>query len=293
MLLDSICGIKRLEAELVSPLLFHTILWPFGLGIGLAAILFAVGPRAVLLGFITMAMILVIYLLLEGFPAFPPVSAKQKLSFVIAGVAFIVVFASRLRLNLEFITVAVLAVVFAWLGYNKLFGVFSWPQSVAMLAPIAAAAFASHSLETRGGEVFLWPAAFLAFAVGGSLLSVLGVFVGFAQAMGAMAAWLGGFLVFQFALVVAGRKVNALPALVLRVVLLSFVSISFMVALFAPDINLAAFAILSLTLVVPQFAPKFGGLSAIARPFAFGFLAAVPAVAAILVAFLQRGVSAG
>jgi hypothetical protein len=291
--MDSICGIKRLEAKLVSPLLSHTILWPFGLGIGFASILFAIGPRPLFLGFIAMAMILAIYLLLEGLPAFPPVAAKQKLSYVIVGIAFIAVFTYCLRLNAEFMTVAMLSVVLAWLGYSKLFVMSAWPQSLAILAPIAASAFASRNFETRGNEVFLWPATFLVFAVGGSFLSLLGVFVGFAQAMGAMAAWLGGFLVFQFVSVAAGRKVNALPAVVSRVVLLSFVSISFMVALFAPDINLAAFAILSLTLVVPQFAPKFGGLSAIARPFVFGFLAAVPAVTAILVAFLQRGVSAG
>jgi hypothetical protein len=278
---------------LVSPLLLHTIVWPFGLGIVLAIVISLRGNSAGIHVFIATAMMVAIYALLEGFPSFPPVAAKQKLGFLIAAIAAAVSAASRFRLDRRFVTIAVLAAGFAWLGLNKLSGASAWPLVPPMLAPVAAAALASRSLETRADELFLWPASLLAFAIGASLLSLFGVFVGFAQDMGAMAAWLGGFMLSQFGLVAIGRKANTLPPAVLQAVLLSLVSMSFMVALFAPDVSLLAFAILSLTLLVPRFAPGLRGLSAIGRPFAFGFLAAVPAVAAILIAFVQRGLSLG
>ena len=138
----------------------------------------------------------------------------------------------------------------------------------------------------------MWPAALLAYAIGGSLLSLIGIFVGFAQVMGAFAAWIGGFLAVQYVLILTGRQGNALPPLALWIALLSLVSTSLVVALFAPDASLSAFAMLSLVLVVPTVMPDFSGLSPQVRPFVFGLLAAVPAAAAILIALWQRNMFA-
>ncbi len=278
---------------MISPLLLHSLIAPFGLGIVLAVIVLSCHTSARIQVFVIISMLLAIYTLLEGVPAVPPVAAKQKLSFLIVGVAVAAVMASQLRLTSWLVPVTALAVGLAWLGSNKLANAEAWPAALVVLAPIMTAAFASRSLETRTAETFLWPATLLAFAIGGSLLSLLGFFVGFAQVMGAMAAWLGGYMLFQFALVATGRKANPLSPLALQAVLLCFVSMSFMVALFAPGASLPAYALLSLTLLVPQFAPRLPGVSAVAQPFAFGFLAAVPAVAAILIAFIQHGQSIG
>ncbi len=278
---------------MISPLLLHTIVWPFGLGVVLAMIVLSNRPNTISQLFIAVAMILAIYVLLEGVPSFPPVAAKQKLGFLIAGIAVAVPVASFLRHKVWFVTILILGIALAWMGVNKLVDAAAWPQALMILAAIPVAAFASRSLETRANDVFLWPAALLAFAIGGSILSLLGFFVGFAQAMGALAAWIGGYLLFQFALIAMGGKANALAPITLQAVLLSFVSMSFMVALFAPDVNLLAYAVLSLTLLVPHFAPEFRDLPPLAKPFASGFLAAAPAVAAILVAFTQRGLSVG
>jgi hypothetical protein len=281
------------EAELISSLISHTIVWPLGFGIVWAAIVQFQNISARFQVFIVTALILVVYTLLEGVPSFPPLAAKQKLSFLIALSAVALVVADRLQIKIWQFTIIVLGVGLAWLGWNKLMSATAWPQALLMLAPVAVAAFASPSLKTRTGEPFLWPATLLAFAIGGALLSLFGVFVGFAQAMGAMAAWLGGFMGFQFAVVAMGRRVNTLAPIAVHAVLINFASMSFMVALFAPSVSLWAYAVLSLTLLVPQFAPELRGLSPTTKPFAFGFLAAVPAVAAILIAFIQRGLSIG
>ena len=278
---------------MISSLLLHTIIWPFGLGVILAMVSLGRGTNMRVQVFIAIAMIFAVYTLLEGLPSFPPTAAKQKLSFLIVGIAVALLVAARFQFRTWLSTVIVLGVGLAWLGANKLLSSAVWSHGLLILAPIVMAALASRSLGARATDVFLWPSALLAFAIGGSLLSLFGVFVGFAQAMGAMAAWLGGYMLFQFAIVCMGRKVNALAPSALQAVLLSFVSMSFMVALFAPDVSLLAYAVLSLTLLVPQFAPELRGLSQTIKPFVFGFLAAAPAVAAILIAFVHRGLSVG
>ena len=242
---------------------------------------------------VAVAMMLAIYTLLEGFPALPPMAAKQKLSWLFAGIGVALAMASNFPIKSWLLTIILLAFGLAWLGANKLMGVAAWPQALLMFAPIIATAFGTSSLETRASEVLLWPSALLAFAIGGSLLSLLGVFVGFAEPMGAFAAWLGGYMLLQFLAILLGRGTVALSPVALQSVVLCFVSISFMVALFAPDISLLAYAILSLSLLVPNFAPKLSEVSSITKPFIFGFLAAVPAVAAILIAFIQRGLTIG
>ena len=274
-------------------LLLDTIIWPLGLGIVLALVASVRGTKNYVQVFITSALILAIYLLLEGVPSFPPLAAKQKVSFIIVGIAACLALTPKLQLKTWLVTIVVLGLGFTWLGFNKLHDFSAWPSALLVMAPIITAAFSSRSLETRADETFLWPSTLIAFAIGGSLISLFGVFVGFAQAMGAMAAWIGGYMMFQFFLLALGGRANALSSMAMQVVLLSFVVMSFMVALFAPDVSLLAYAVLSLTLLVPQFAPELRGLSPLTKPFVFGFLAAVPAVAAILIAFVQRGLSIG
>lgn len=159
-MLNMSAGLKTCNSEhvnvgcrLAPDLLSNTIIWPLLLGALLAGLLIALGPRDYLLGAIAATMILVIYALLEGLPAFPPVAGKQKLAYLLVANALVVLAALRLRLPAAPVAAVVLAGAFVWLGWNKLFATTAWPQSAALLIPLAAAVFASLDVEKRGREV--------------------------------------------------------------------------------------------------------------------------------------------
>jgi hypothetical protein len=269
-------------------LLLHTIVWPLALGAVLALLPHGTGPRDALLTVTAGLMIFAVYVILEGLPAIPPIAAKQKLALVMAAAIPAVFLAGKLRMNRAAVTTAMLALALLWLGWNKLSQAAAWPHAVALLAPVATGTLASHTMEDRAREPFLWPAMLLAYAAGASVLSLLGLFVGFAQAMGALAAWTGGLLATNYGYLLFGRGAKSLPSCALWVSLLSIVAASFMVGLFAPDVNPWAFAVLSLTLITPLAAPRLRGVSPLIKPFVFGLTAAMPVAAAVLIALWQQ-----
>lgn len=269
-------------------LLSNTVIWPLLLGVALAGLLIFLGPRDYLLGAVAALMVFAIYVLLEGWPVVPPVSAKHKLGLLLPASAIVILLASRFRLPLVPITAVILAIAFVWLGWNKLFTAAAWPQSSGLILLIAAAILASRQLEKHHQDAFLWPATFLCFAVGGAILSLLGAFVGFAQALGALAAWLGGFLLIRYGALLAGRNDTALPVTPLLIMLVSVVMLALMIGLFAPDMSFIALVILSACLIIPYVIPRFDGIPAWARPFLFGLMAALPAALSVLIAFQQK-----
>jgi hypothetical protein len=158
-----------------------------------------------------------------------------------------------------------------------------------LLVPIAAAGFAAHHLDKRSHDAFLWPSAFLSFSAGAAILSLLGLFVGFAQALGAMAAWLGGFLLIRYVALLIGRGDKSLPAAVLLIMLISAAMVTLMIGLFAPNISLLALIIVSGCLIVPIYLPHFERLPRWITPFLNGLMAALPAALSVLIALQQKG----
>lgn len=277
---------------MASSLLIYTIFVPLGLGAVLALVLMKWNQREpVLAGFAT-ASLIAIYILLEGLPGLPPIGAKQKLVFVFAACVFAVAVASHQNWKRGLVSAAVLSVSALWLGWNKFSAAANGSDSVFLVAPLLCAVLASGKLASRSEEPFLWPSSLLSFAIGNSLLSLFGAFIGFAQVMGAFAAWTGGFLAIRYGFMLAKPDKPALPVSALWPMLLIFVSASFIVGLFAPNLNRMAFVTLSLTLVMPMIAPKFARLSSQIKPIAFAIMTSLPALAAMVIALSQRGMSA-
>lgn len=270
-------------------LLSNTVIWPLLLGAVLAGLLILLGPRGYLLGAIAALMIFAIYVLLEGWPAVPPVSAKHKLGLLLPLSALAILAAVRFRLPLLPIVAGILTIAFVWLGWNKLFTAAAWPQSLILVLLIIAAILTGRRLETHRDDAFLWPAALLCLAAGGAILSLLGAFVGFAQALGALAAWLGGFLLIRYAAFLTRGPDAPLPLVLLLIMLVSVVMLILMIGLFAPDISFIALIILSGCLAVPYVVPRFDGVPPWARPFLSGLMAALPAALSVLIAFQQKG----
>lgn len=275
--------------QLDAGLLWNTVAWPLALGAIFAGLAAATGKRASALGAVAALMILGVYVLLEGWPTFPPAASKAKLAYLILLGAVAVLFARRVPAVL--VTAIALIAAFVWLGWNKLTGGALELSTAAMLAPVVTATIATPSLTTRANEAFLWPAALLCYAIGAAILSGpgLGAFVGFTQVMGAFAAWIGGYLLVLYALLLIGRDGEAMSQSALQIALIAFVMASLVIGLFAPGINLTAFAVLSLTLLVPAIAPRCTGVPRLLRPFAFGLMTAVPAAVSVLIALQQRG----
>jgi hypothetical protein len=145
------------------------------------------------------------------------------------------------------------------------------------------------SEETRG-DAFSWVTALLIYATGAAILSLLGSFVGFAQALGVYAAWCGGCLAVSYGLMIVRGPGAAAPlgGTALLVSLYGLVSVSFMVGLFAPAIDSIAFAVLALGLLAPRATTRLSRLSPLLRPWVIGLLAAIPAAAAVLLALARH-----
>jgi hypothetical protein len=267
-----------------SNLMITTILAPllFGLVFGLFALIWPKRGTDLLLSAI---MLIAAYVLLEGFPALPPVASKQKLFYFLLAAALLAAIAPRLRIPAPIVVGASLLVVAIWLGWPKV-GQVGLLALVPVLAPVVGATLGSTALAKAESEIFVWPLALLLFAMGGAVLSAFGVFVGFAQVSGAFAAFIGGALLALYGATLAGRGA-AISMPVITFLLLSFTGVVVLISLFAPHINVLALGILSVTLVMPRLIPGFANLPLVLRPVAQGFLTAIPAALAVALAYLQ------
>ena len=269
-----------------SSLMISTLHAPLLMGIGLG-LLAQFRPKPLLTLIAASVLLLTAYILLEGMPALPPVASKQKLAYLLVLAAVLV--AATPRRFLPALTGAFLVLAAVWLGWARIAqggGVALIP----VLAPVITATIGSLFLSRAETEVFLWPLALLIFAAGGAVLSLLGVFVGFAQVSGACAALVGGLLLVLYVATQTGRGI-ALGVPATAFLMLALTSVVILIGLFAPQINAVALLILSATLlmpaVVPAVVPGYARLPAALRPVAQGIVTAIPAAGALALAYLQ------
>ncbi len=254
--------------------LINTLVLPLALGLLLGLLQGRLGrAQALALGLAVLA----VYVVLEGFPAIPPASGKQKLAcLLVLAVALAHLPRPRVVMPLFLLATAL------WLGWPKLSQASLGAEALVLGLPALAAALPRPESAERA---FLLPAAVMVFGLGAAALSVLGVFMGFAQASGAMVALLGGVVGVAYLRGIVTGQWHVLTPQAENLALMSLAALSLMIALFAPDVSLAAYALLSLTLAVPAIAPAFTRQSAALRPFLFAALAALPAALAVLLAY--------
>lgn len=273
----------------MSPLILNTVGIPLAIGLGLGLVIGWQKIPEWLQVLLCGVAVLAVYTLLEGTPAFPPVSAKNRLFFVLFAAIPLCVMAGRMaRRDLSRALVPTfLFLALLWLGWNRLMQPVLWPAGLLLFAPIVASVIAQPAADrARNGQAFLWPATLLIYAICASVLSLLGVFVGFAQVLGALAALLGGaFTVLYVRGLISGQpRVVAPPTLWLF--MMSLGATALMVGLFAPQVSMVAFALSALILCLPAVAPPLARLPDWLRPFAFGLMAAVPAALSIFAAVM-------
>lgn len=215
---------------------------------------------------------------LEGAPVLVTMAAKQKLFYLFALAAVALTTAPTTWRPLAASGVALAAVL--WLGSNKFsssgIGLDSWH----MFIPVAAIGFASRPVSHKNQTGFERPLAALGFAVGAAALSLMGIFVGFVQVAGAMAALTGGILLISYMAYLKRSERASLPDNAADGLLLCVVLIGLVIGLLAPQINRPAFAILSLGLPLALALPGFPSLPRPMRPVLQGFIAVIPAILA-------------
>ena len=277
----------------MSPLIVNTVLIPLGLGLILGLALGRKSGPNWLNPVLAGAAVLAVYVLLEGVPHLPPVSAKQKLFPLICAALPVSclalapgVMTPSARVLRRAVIPAYLMLTLLWFGLTKLTQGAGSAQAVwLLLAPVAASLWSQpQTCGTAPSQSYLWPAALLVYAVNMAVLSLFGGFVGFAQVLGAQAALLGGALLIRYLTERLGKDPAVFSTATLNVFLMTLCATALLVGLFAPKISLPAFALSALVLCVPAVVPRLQTWPAALRPFAFGVMAAAPAAASILAA---------
>ena len=271
-----------------SDLLVITTIAPFVAGIALAVVVGMVARRDPACLIATALSFGAIYVMLEGLPPLLPVSAKQKLAYLLVAAPVWSALAPRLNITRSLGTALFLAASLGWLGQAKLAQPGGLAAMAFLLVPVSAAALGSLSLKRSDPDRFVWPLCLTALAIGGSVLSLLGSFVGFAQVAGAFAACIGGYLSVRYVLRLLGkdRRLAPLTADALGFLILAFPLVLIVIGLFAPGISHAGVIALSASLLMPLVVPALAGWPGLVRPILQGLIAAIPCAIALTLALL-------
>ena len=146
----------------------------------------------------------------------------------------------------------------------------------------------SVKIDLPKKDGFISPITLFCFAIGGSLLSLLGAYIGFSQALGAMAAFLGGYILIAYIGLIRQpeKPQKLLSGTTLQIILLSIMTLLLVVGLFAPGVSPVALAVLGLTLVTPRISSRLNNSNKRLRPILIGLIAAIPTAASIAIAAL-------
>ncbi|WP_029040061.1 hypothetical protein [Cucumibacter marinus] len=282
----------------MSPLIVSTVLVPLGLGLCAGLVLLILPPRRLVWWAIAGLLAILVYVNSEGVPPFPPIASKQRLGYVIA---LAVLLAPLMSLTSRWIAAAVYValsfIALYWLGGARLASPANWAP-LAWLTPLpalfglATAGFAGRAAQAGTAHTdafYRFRLGTLVTAIGASILTLIGGFVGMAQLAGGLAAATGGLLIVTYSKSILGRSgppelgpdaaARALSGTLTAIVLIS--------ALFTPTPSPLGFFLLALAPLAAQRVPVPAGLPAWARPFVFGLAAAIPVIGAVIAALLS------
>ncbi len=252
------------------------------------------------------------YWLLEGTPPLPPVSAKQKLAYL-AAIAIVLGFlldAYRAETTgVRAVTAFFPLGAVLWLAERKLFASPSvdfillvlglWLAAVLSLWLLEFAARTAHlRIDTPAERGPLDAATVLmvaAFAAG--VISLFGAFIGLALVSVALGAGLGAFMLINYLhYLVAGRSLKFGAIGVVGLGCSWFAGI-YVMALFGGDVSIGALAVLILVFIADLFARHIrvgSGLGGrILQPLLYGAAVALPALAAVGLAYITKTPDAG
>lgn len=238
---------------------------------------------------------LLVYLLIEGLPPLLAVSAKQKLFWLAACAALLGIVLQSARNNALDRALLVLAPAagLLWLGERQwlrgpdagfaVLSVLLWLGAATILLRLRATNMAVQGLG--GGTQLVVAAAGLAIVL------LLGASASLATLAGALAAGLGGVLLLDYVLLLAGHRPFGLGAVGRYGVALPLLFIAAIPVLFDDGVSAIAVALLGLVFVsgrIPIWTGRgAGGPLPALEPVRAALLALLPAALAVAVAWLQ------
>lgn len=266
----------------------NTIAAPLAIGVVLFVLMRKIAVPTAIIGLVVGLMLLAIFVLLEGWPSLPPISSKPKVAVLMCGFAVLSVLTMSLQSIRWIIVSGMLIAAMAWIGWNRISDIAMAPRFIALLAPILVGGWAFQNLKPQNASGLIWPITLISFAIGGALVSLSGAYIGFAQMMGALAAFVGGFaLVAYLALLLRpADKAVILPRVALQVIFLGMMAVLIAVGMFAPEVSPLALAILALVLFAPLFEPRVAKFHPALRPIIIGAIAAAPVGISIILSTL-------
>jgi len=275
---------------MTQTLILNTVALPLFVGLILAAVIHFSPLKASALTIVATLGVLVLYYLLEGFPPLPPVSSKHKIPYLLVVIGCLgAAVGLRHKVALPAISVGLGLIALGWIGQRKISSDPLQAEILLALLPVLGLGISTSAPRAYRADLFLWPGAVLSLAIGGSLVSVLGGYIGLAQMLGACAALTGGYLIVSFVRVkLMGRDASGTHTEGANWMLLATVAVVLIsIALFASKLSPMAFAVLCLIFVAPFAAARHLKMAAWYGPIVMGVYALVPAILAIGIAWLN------
>ena len=268
-------------AEDIIVLLVAPIALGFGLGVVEQRAFAASRVLVVAMGLAIAA----IYLLHEGLPPFPAISAKHKIAYALAALpVFGLVAFNQASYRRAALLAIVAAITFIWLVQRPLTaGRFDWGWllplgTIAVWMPMLAKA------PDLSRSPFTSPVAHLAMSMTASVLALLGGFLGLGQVLLSLSALLGGYALSIFVVTLQyGTPKSGHPMMIWTVqggLLILFVQLS----TFATNLSTAAYLLLLTLAALPFVDAKLSRLPLLVQPFAFAALALMAGIPAMLLA---------
>jgi hypothetical protein len=269
-------------------IILNTVLVPLVLGIVLYGVARASGRFDPVIAIVAGAILLAIFVLLEGWPQLPPISSKPKVAVLMVGFTLASVLAAIWRVNRFALVSGLLVAGLAWIGWNRLQDPAMLPRFVALLVPIFIGGWMFHKPEIQDQAGLTWPVTLIAFGIGGAVVSLTGAYIGFAQMMGAVTALVGGFALVAYVMLLfrPAAQQTHLPRVALQVIFMGMMAVLIAIGLFAPEVSVIAIAILGLTMLAPLFQSRLDAFRPALRPILIGVVAAIPTLGAIVISAL-------
>lgn len=289
------------ETLVANPLLAGAAL-PFAVSLVNAALLRVVARRRIaslaMLG--ALAAFLVVYLVIQGVPQLSPVTATQKLFWLTlaGGVAGVVVLKRRRAGAFERAVLVLLpAAGILWLGAHQwlrepdtgfvILSIMVWLVGAAILLRLRA--------TDRTANGFAGGAQTVVAAAGLALVTLAGGVAPLAILSGALAAGLGGVLLFDYAVFLLNGGPSGLGPVGRLAITFPLIMLAAILVLFSDGVSYVAVAVLSLVFLSGRILLRLDRerklFARLGEPIWAMVLAAIPAVVAISVAALQANLT--
>lgn len=264
--------------------------FPLLLAVGFIFALIILGNRSGVSAAASAVIVCLILVTFDGLPPLPPISAKQKVPYILAAITFAALVINRIAPNgRSTLAAALLCGGFVWLVQRQLISgnlQIHWVLPVLTIPVIAHAV--RHQAQNHSSR-FAWPVTLLVMMTTTGVVTLLGGFIGIGQVVISVSVFFGGvtFVFFVDGLRKTGLSMAILPSSILWALTTAFGIILILIASYATNLSIPAYFLILTMVSVPYAGHRVAKHPQWLQPFLFTAIAAIPAVPAIALAVLN------